>query len=548
MSRIETSEVGGVGVRATGEDIDIALGLMEPAVANAVASGAFGQMRQKNKTAKAESDKHNRPTASTPKTDESGNKRKELPPTQPKSTQQKPILGDQRKSEWIPTTPVAVVRPHTTGGEPRENANAPQRGRGSRIADITQDTVTDSVDTNNNNNNNNNNNGNDNNGNDNNAGRKKVTLRGALEQFLADDDYWRSGGGPQTDIGHNWLGVVTILCFAIIILDGIWTLAIFILNCDLLNDGVIRFLEDSLGMPYLLTATNGMSIIVCLVTFGYLPCAAVTTWYMFNKTFRVSVIVGVAVTSLNLIFCFICSGQLDDANERVQNGLQASFEKFSVEGVGGSDDDLLWNFVQLKWDCCGVDSYSDWRSSNWLRNTNTRVITLTYNTTRLWPTACCKDADEPADVDFLGSFGVRVNPYSLSACYDPIYNSNTYVNTQGCESSVQGFIRYWAGTMVALYFLQFLFLLISLIFVVLIKLKGDKLQSKVLPNLVFMEKTRTQRVEPKDRPASHDPETDQSFIAGSRNTTLISNQSRSVIVESGRNTRANKNSNWMNHL
>lgn len=73
------------------------------------------------------------------------------------------------------------------------------------------------------------------------------------------------------------------------------------------------------------------------------------------------------------------------AKDETRNFLESTIKEYRSSGKEADAVSLMWNQLQARFECCGVNSYNDFdRSEKWLANRSSRVV----------PESCCKLIDK----------------------------------------------------------------------------------------------------------------------------------------------------------
>lgn len=158
------------------------------------------------------------------------------------------------------------------------------------------------------------------------------------------------------------------------------------------------FGSDYMG-PGILLIVVGVFIFF-LAFFGC--CGAYKENYCLTMTFAVCLGIIFILEISGGIAGFVLREDIENEVEKVLKDAQANYGKADHEGVTGA-----WDRLQNEFDCCGVESYDDWKNSQPNKP----------------PISCCKDS------------------VSEQECADRSYNNTAPINTEGCSKTFEDYLK-----------------------------------------------------------------------------------------------------------
>uniref|UniRef100_A0A8W8LFS9 Tetraspanin n=1 Tax=Magallana gigas TaxID=29159 RepID=A0A8W8LFS9_MAGGI len=120
---------------------------------------------------------------------------------------------------------------------------------------------------------------------------------------------------------------------------------------------------------------------------------------------------------LELIVVIIVYGDEDLVIKSIKELVLLSIA--SYKGLAGQNiQSLGWNFVMVKYKCCGLNDYKDFLSSNWTRSVTTSGTTYTLKT----PIACCDPL--PTSGDLTCATTTSEPNTALTGCFDTVWDTS----------------------------------------------------------------------------------------------------------------------------
>lgn len=120
---------------------------------------------------------------------------------------------------------------------------------------------------------------------------------------------------------------------------------------------------------------------------------------------------------LELIVVIIVYGDEDLVIKSIKELVLLSIA--SYKGLAGQNiQSLGWNFVMVKYKCCGLNDYKDFLRSNWTRSVTTSGTTYTLKT----PIACCDPL--PTSGDLTCATTTSEPNTALTGCFDTVWDTS----------------------------------------------------------------------------------------------------------------------------
>ncbi|XP_022325897.2 uncharacterized protein LOC111125931 [Crassostrea virginica] len=89
------------------------------------------------------------------------------------------------------------------------------------------------------------------------------------------------------------------------------------------------------------------------------------------------------------------------------------------KGLAGKNiQSLGWNFVMVKYKCCGLNDYTDFKKSNWTRTVTTTLSTYTLKT----PIVCCDPL--PTSANLTCAVKTSVSNTAMTGCFDTVWDAS----------------------------------------------------------------------------------------------------------------------------
>jgi len=143
-----------------------------------------------------------------------------------------------------------------------------------------------------------------------------------------------------------------------------------------------------------------------------------------------------------VVFCFAVIYK-DVAKDEAQTFLRSTIRDYRTSAKESNGETLMWNQLMARMECCGVNSYDDFESSQyWLDNKGSRTV----------PEACCMLTDKtllkPVDSNCPYSPSDS-NSYYMKGCYDSLinyldYNKNLVIGVSSGLILIQLFAAFLA--------------------------------------------------------------------------------------------------------
>ncbi|XP_071844769.1 tetraspanin-36-like [Apostichopus japonicus] len=163
--------------------------------------------------------------------------------------------------------------------------------------------------------------------------------------------------------------------------------------------------------------------LLCL-TIGILGCAGASVENRKTQAgFFIFLLLIVAIEFIGFVCCIVYKDEL-------QSSIDSTLTKHLTEDYGNNTSiTKSIDVVQIKFECCGIENYTDWENSTWVNNHNGQV-----------PGSCCNKTGCNTTV--------------------PVPAKGDKHYTQGCSSQVFGLIHSWLAWLIAL---AVIFLIIELL-------------------------------------------------------------------------------------
>ena len=130
-------------------------------------------------------------------------------------------------------------------------------------------------------------------------------------------------------------------------------------------------------------------------------------------------------------FLISISVYLNLTKNYLEDLLQLSIRESYHSPLSDSGHSKAWNFAQVNFGCCGVESIADWRESDWYKGPNNVLTIYGMEFNAEFPFSCCfhENEKEWRNIDDPG----------LAACYAP--QPSNYIATRGCLEPLSDFIH-----------------------------------------------------------------------------------------------------------
>ncbi|KAG5679470.1 hypothetical protein PVAND_009035 [Polypedilum vanderplanki] len=126
-----------------------------------------------------------------------------------------------------------------------------------------------------------------------------------------------------------------------------------------------------------------------------------------------------------VVFVFAIAYQ-DVARDETESFLRSTIKEYKSSGKEEDAVSLMWNQLMAQFQCCGVNSYSDFETSSfWVNNKGSRTI----------PEACCQLSDK-----------TLIKPLDLNCPYSPSDINSYYM--RGCQPALVEFFRNNSNTII----------------------------------------------------------------------------------------------------
>lgn len=221
---------------------------------------------------------------------------------------------------------------------------------------------------------------------------------------------------------------ILFICNLVIALAGIALFALGIWFVSAPNSVHLFHITDSSSLLNLIRAAGGIIIGVGLLVMvvGTLGCCGAIRQKTgcldcFTALLIIFVVLQIVATILAGVFHTQITNTLTDAMNK------------TIQTEYGNDNDTWatnsWDIVQHEFQCCGVKSYADWRSSEWkMKHADAEV-----------PNSCCKlVSDDPSS-----------QPRNITVCYEEARTGgDTELYRKGCEDKLDSWLTSYWGVLI----------------------------------------------------------------------------------------------------
>ncbi|XP_070501913.1 tetraspanin-18B isoform X1 [Chironomus tepperi] len=128
-----------------------------------------------------------------------------------------------------------------------------------------------------------------------------------------------------------------------------------------------------------------------------------------------------------VLFVFAVAYQ-DVVKDETESFLKTTIKEYKSSGKEKDGVSLMWNQLMAQFQCCGVNSYSDFETSPfWLSNRGSRMV----------PEACCQLSDK-----------TLITPSDLNCPYSPSDENSYYM--RGCQTTLIDYLRANCNTIIGI--------------------------------------------------------------------------------------------------
>ncbi|XP_063721917.1 tetraspanin-18-like [Symsagittifera roscoffensis] len=223
---------------------------------------------------------------------------------------------------------------------------------------------------------------------------------------------------------HLRLSRTIIIIFTIIVMlmtlgiIGLICVLLFAYNIDELSEIINSQTTSNLGI-FVLSTFGVLLVTSCLGLCGALRQSGCTL-KLFAFFLTILTVIEFAVASYYLAYS-------SEVESFLSSQMDSSMEHYKGENSTGADS-IAWNFLQLKFDCCGIEREQDWAGTAWERMNNT-----VDGHNQKYPYTCCKISPEPG-IEKIRDGLVRPTSADLDKCY--IGSPPPGLHTEGCYDTL----------------------------------------------------------------------------------------------------------------
>ncbi|XP_075254608.1 tetraspanin-18-like [Convolutriloba macropyga] len=231
------------------------------------------------------------------------------------------------------------------------------------------------------------------------------------------------------------VGVVVLIC-----------ILLFAYNVDDLSAIINSQTVSSLGIFAM--ATLGVLLFTALLGI----CGSIRQSGCLLKLFAFILTILTMVEFAAACYYFAYSSEVDTF---LKQEMASSMDHYVGENSTTADS-IAWNFLQLKFDCCGIDSHEDWDVTSW-KEADPSI----GGYTQPYPYTCCTIENEPSLKNIKDGY-VPPSDTDLENCYD---TGTPGLHSKGCYSTVDELLSdygfYVGAGIVALLSIQLLLIYLS---------------------------------------------------------------------------------------
>lgn len=208
--------------------------------------------------------------------------------------------------------------------------------------------------------------------------------------------------------------IVIIITIGVVVLVSV---LLFAYNIDDLTAIISSQTISTLGV--LVLVTLGVLLLTALLGM----CGAVRQSGCLLKLFAFLLTILTMIEFATACYYFAFSSEVDTFLRREMSD---SMEHYRGENSTTADS-IAWNFLQLKFDCCGIDSQDDWVNTAWEED---GPAIKTY--TQPYPYTCCTLESEPSLQNIKDGY-VPPSDSDVVNCYD---SGTPGLHSQGCYDTL----------------------------------------------------------------------------------------------------------------